>query len=171
MHKDRNIKLTPIPGFEKEYAITKCGQIWSYFKNDWKMLENLNGYRRVGLHKNGKLHRILVHRLVMLTFVGASNLQVNHINGIKNDNRLENLEYVTISENLKHAHRIGLRINRKGELNGGHVLKEQQVYKIRFEETSSLNSIAKKYGVSKKLIFNIKHGKAWTHITEDFYDN
>ena len=50
-----------------------------------------------------------VHRLVMLAFVWPSDLQVNHKNGIKTDNRLENLEYCTSSENLLHAYRIWLK--------------------------------------------------------------
>lgn len=52
---------------------------------------------------------VRVHQMVMLTFVGpAKGLVVNHKNGIKSDNRLENLEYMTAVENLHHAYKIGL---------------------------------------------------------------
>ena len=50
-----------------------------------------------------------VHRLVMLAFVGDSELTVNHKNGVKTDNSLSNLEYLTMSDNLLHAHRTGLK--------------------------------------------------------------
>lgn len=59
-----------------------------------------NGYLRVCL-SDRKCH--LVHRLVLLAFIGESSLQVNHKNGEKADNRLSNLEYCTGSENQKHS--------------------------------------------------------------------
>ncbi|MCM1217913.1 MAG: HNH endonuclease [Lachnospiraceae bacterium] len=66
-----------------------------------------------------------VHRLVMNTFCPIENseeLQVNHINGHKDDNRLENLEWCTRSENLIHAFKTGLEERPKGEKNPRHKL-------------------------------------------------
>lgn len=59
-----------------------------------------DGYKRVGLYKNGKYLNFNVHRLVMLAFVEKSDLTVNHIDEDKTNNRLENLEYMTIKENI-----------------------------------------------------------------------
>jgi hypothetical protein len=60
---------------------------------------NTKGYKRVTVE--GK--RYLTHRLVMLVYKGDSELEVDHLNGIKDDNRLENLEYVTSKENTRRA--------------------------------------------------------------------
>ena len=66
----------------------------------------IHGYCRVRLYDlNGKAKHFAVHRLVMAAFVGESDLQVNHINEIKTDNRLHNLEYVTPAENCNHGTR------------------------------------------------------------------
>jgi|WetSurMetagenome_2_1015567.scaffolds.fasta_scaffold20333_2 hypothetical protein len=63
----------------------------------------VKGYARITLSKDDKEKEYFVHRLVMETFIGKSDLQVNHKNCIKSDNRLENLEYVTSKENVRHA--------------------------------------------------------------------
>lgn len=109
-----------IPGYEGRYQINKNGEIKSlvYYYNGYqnprrnrilKPSKGRDGYLRVALTDDkGSVKFCRVHRLVLLSFVGESNLQVNHINGIKTDNRLSNLEYVTQSENMKHAYRIGL---------------------------------------------------------------
>jgi len=74
-----------------------------------------DGYIQAALCRGGKSHTKTIHRLVLNAFVGKKeNLQCNHINGIKTDNRLENLEWVTMSTNLKHAFVIGLK-NQKGK--------------------------------------------------------
>lgn len=67
-----------------------------------------DGYYIVSLYKNGKPKMYGVHRLVMLSFVGWSNLTVNHKNEIKIDNRIENLEYMSNKDNVRYsqAHKI-----------------------------------------------------------------
>jgi len=68
-------------------------------------------YNVVNLTKNWKVNNVKIHRLVMLSFRWPSDLHVNHINWIKNDNDLSNLEYCTASENLIHSYKHLWRTN------------------------------------------------------------
>ena len=69
------------------------------------------GYERVGLSKDAVQKNCLVHRLVGIEFIDnpEGKPQINHINGIKTDNNVDNLEWVTNEENFKHSVELGLR--------------------------------------------------------------
>lgn len=80
-----------------------------------KILKNQverKGYIGISLQIDGVKHREKIHRLIAEEFIPnpKNKAEVNHINGIKNDNRIENLEWVTPSENQKHAYKLGLRV-------------------------------------------------------------
>lgn len=110
-----------IPRYSGRYAIAKDGRVYSYPKYRWKgkiiishaIPSHTGFYMRVALiDEKGRKRSEGIHRLMMETYKPRKNsslLQVNHKNGIKNDNRLENLEWCTTSENVRHATELGLR--------------------------------------------------------------
>jgi hypothetical protein len=106
------------------------------------------------------------HRLVALAFIDnpINKKTVNHKNGIKTDNRVENLEWCTNEENMKHAIETGLK-DQKGIKHHKCKLTEEEVLEIRkigFSQTRT--SLSKKYGVSRNNILGIIRGNFWKHI-------
>lgn len=132
-----------------------------------KQYLNKEGYSQVSLYnKNNELKTYKVHRLMAWAFVKNPDNKpfVNHLNSKRHDNRPENLEWCTNSENQKHSVRFGNFPIRFGESALVSKLKEKDVFDI-LKSKLSKKDLAKKYCVHKDTIENIFRGKTWSEIT------
>lgn len=101
----------PVKDFEGLYFVSSLGRVLSKRTIRKPTLIN-SGYLKVSLKKDGKEYPRTVHRLVAIAFLEnpINCKKVNHINGIKTDNRVCNLEWVTPSQNKIHALTTGLKV-------------------------------------------------------------
>lgn len=122
-----------VVGYEGLYKVSNFGRIKSFplrsNHNGELIMKNqiITGYKVVSLCKNNKMKLVKVHRLVAIAFIDNpdNKPQVNHIDGNKLNNNVDNLEWVTAQENSIHAFRTGLRNNPQGKENGRSLIVEQ----------------------------------------------
>lgn len=162
-------KTVTLKGFPN-YSITKTGAIEGPGgRNQGRRLltpkENYRGYLRVVLRKEGQSFNRFVHVLVLETFNGPrpAGHQAAHLNGKPDDNRIENLAWVTPKENNSHKKLHGT--HQRGTLAGNVKLTEKEVRDIRrlyFKGVAP--ALARKFGVSVTCIRSIVIGKTWSHL-------
>ena len=163
-----------------DYSITKDGRIWSEKRERWlKPILGSHGYLYIVLYKNRKDHIKLIHRLVLETFVGPcpKGMEACHNNGIRTDNRLENLRWDTRSNNaydaVKHGtcNLLGNKIKRaNGEKHCCAKLTEQDIRMIIYMcKTGEFTQkeIANIYNIHPSNITHIVTGKNWKCVWKE----
>jgi len=151
-----SIAWKPMVGFED------CGEVSTngLIRNKHGLIRKTNvskkGYERVGFY--GGQETVFVHRLVARAFCEGyeSNLQVNHKDGDKLNNDASNLEWVTISENVKHAFRTGLKVPSRANM----IIQDEDLPQLlsRVKSGESYSTVAHSYGV--------KHATMWKRLKE-----
>lgn len=169
-----------VVGYEGLYQVSNLGRVKSLERASGKgsgnryrperilkQIVDKCGYLEITLCLKGIQKKFRVHRLIASAFIiNIKNKScVNHINGVKADNRVENLEWCTHSENLLHAYDLGL-ITTKGERNSYSKLKESDVLEIRKRISMGEKNIdlANEFRVNPVTISDIKLRKTWSHI-------
>ena len=156
-----------IEGYDGKYQVSNLGRVKSFKRKTPHILKpNVVrcGYLVVALYCDKKIYYTSVHRLVAETFISNpfNKPQVNHINGDKSDNRVDNLEWCTAAENIHHAYALGLR----SERNPRAKLTDEQVAFVR-ENPDGLNGVklAVKFGVGKTTISAIQRGEVYKNAS------
>lgn len=159
-------KWKEIIGFEG-YFVSDDGRVKTEDYNhtgrvrEIKIFENEGGYMACNLMRRGSRKRKTVHQLVAIAFIDNPNSyqQVNHKNGDKTDNRVENLEWCNGSQNVQHAFDTGLVVAHKGDTHYRVKVSEEQVREIRKlrEFGMRLHKIAALYGICFQHVSGIFH--------------
>jgi len=146
-----------VPGSDGMYEVSSRGRVWSNRSNKIMSLSVANtGYHQVNLA--GKIRH--AQRLVLEAFVGPCPIghEACHGNGVKTDNRLENLRWDTRKGNMADASRHGT--TNRGERNHSSKLTREQVLTIR-AANGTQREIAARFGVSREQVRDIRSGKRW----------
>lgn len=178
--KNNNIRVARIisdEGLFTKYLVTSEGQIFSIKKSGtlrkMKPARVGTGYYTVNISINKVNKKYLVHRLVALVFIPnpENKKQVNHKDGDKSNNILENLEWNTPKENIIHSYVTGLhKVGFGEESNNPKITKKKakQIYELLETNEFTLDEIAEVTETTRSIVYNIKHKLAWIDISKDY---
>lgn len=176
-------------GRVRRYAnsiLRKPGRPWNLNRNSLPIMmqqqRTTRDYMSVRLMVDGKSRTFMVHRIAAHAFIGpcpGPKIEVNHKDGVKTNNRVENLEYCTHQENIRHAARLGLipTGERRRLLNIKHCLRgerhqdakltEDDVRRLRADYTGAygeMTQLARRYNMSANAMKKMIQGRSWSHV-------
>lgn len=158
-----------VVGYEDFYEVSNLGNVRRKPKN-LKQSVSPYGYKTLSLSKNGDCKTKMVHRLVAEAFLDnpEEKKQVNHKDCNKVNNHVDNLEWVTLQENIDHAVANDRQRDQKGEGNNMSKLTEEDVRLIKrlLENGLTAYQIHKYHfpTLHQQTIYGIKQGRLWSHI-------
>lgn len=165
-----------INGKPTRYYVSCNGYIQS-IKNgkvyNMKVYKTKTGYEYVKFTINGKTRAEFVHRMVAKVFIPnpKNKPEVNHKDGVKSHNYVDNLEWVTSKENKEHAKKLNLYRPARGELSGRAVYTNKQIRNVCVlleDNHKSVREISKITGVREDTIYGIRTKNIWLTITKNF---
>lgn len=152
------------------YWINKKGEILGKSNKKLSLSRSTKGYPQIVLKTKQVKKGFRIHRLVAEYFIYNDNPkiknQVNHIDGNKENNSVENLEWCSNKENHEHKMKNNLNVALKGSKHHNSILTEDDVINI-FKSEEPYNELMKKYNVSKSTISSIKNRRNWNHLTKE----
>lgn len=163
-----------IDGKATNYDVSNIGEVRN--RTTGKILSQYtdkDGYKHATIMVDGKQYHPGVHRFVAIAFIPnpENKPEVNHLNGVKYINVVDNLEWATSSENVQHAFDTGLKSSILGSDNVLSHYTDEQIHSVckLLEKGVSHKKISKKTGVDRKYITDIRKGRRWKHISK-LYD-
>lgn len=170
-----NIKWRTIivDGIITNYEVSNIGEVRNKTtKRILSQYTDSDGYKHATIVVDGKQYHRGVHRFVAIAFIPnpENKPEVNHKNGVKYINVVDNLEWATTSENVKHAFDTGLKSSILGSANSLSHYTDKQIHKVckMLEKGISNKKISDKTGVDRKYITDIKKGRRWKHISKNY---
>jgi len=171
-----------VVGYEGLYQVSNLGRVKKLAGTKCradrmrKLVVTPNGRLQIALYKNNIERKFLVHRLVLIAFVGKPKINqiTRHLDGNPMNNYLTNLRWGTHVQNQADSVRHGTKINppkndNSGTNNGQNKLSEQQVAMIKQLADRGLHTqqqIANMYGITQQTVSDIKRNRSWSHLNE-----
>lgn len=172
IHKETAEEWRDVVGYEGYYKVSNLANIYSVrnkriIRSATIREKNINRERRYAVFTiNKKVSRVLLHRVVAMAFCPgyAKGLQVNHIDCNRLNNRADNLEWVTMNENMLHAANNNLLL--RGNSHHKARLKELEVIEIlsQYKDGKTPNELCKAYNTSNSNVWAIVRGEIWKEV-------
>lgn len=165
----------PVVGYEGLYSVSNLGRVAGHCGSRWRNQPRVmspglkqNGYLKVSIGPKYESENRYIHRLVLQHFgpPAGGKTDVNHIDGNKLNNRIENLEWATRSENMQHAMRTGLWTS-LGARNPMAKITPDDVRAIRLlysPHKRNAREVAERFSISPASVTGIYRGDRWAHV-------